>query len=219
MRGMLPLCVLLAASPLQEAGIFREVEFENDRLLITRVIIPPGFQGEMHSHHAASLELFLTDDHIREAFPDGSGKDWRANAGELTCIEPVTHRIQNLRSEPTEIISIEFKGGPMKTCPQMDPEAVRAGVEFENGVARITRGRIGPRQTGQMHSHPEYIGIFLTDAKLRATLSDGTVQELEGKRGVVRGAAPVTHRIENLADRPFEAIDINLKPARGKSKP
>ncbi len=56
------------------------------------------------------------------------------------------------------------------------------------------------------------------DAKLRAHLSDGTVRELEGKRGFVRGAAPVTHRIENLADTPFEAIDINLKPAPGSPK-
>jgi quercetin dioxygenase-like cupin family protein len=195
------------------AGIVRKVEFENDRIVVMRIINPVGFLGEMHSHDAAGLELFLTDDHIREIFPDGSSKEWRAQAGELACIEPVTHRVQNLRSEPTEIISIEFKGEPMKTCPKMDPEVVRAGVEFENDRVRITRGKIGPRQTGQMHTHPEYVGIFLTDAKLRATLSDGTVRELEGKRGFVRGAAPVTHQIENRADAPFEAIDINLKPA------
>lgn len=211
-------CLLAAAAASQQPAVTSKVEFESDRIVITRVIIPPGFQSEMHTHHAASLELFLTDDHVKETLPDGSVKDWRARAGELACIEPVTHRIQNLRSAPTEILSVEFKGGHMKTCPKVDAQAVRSGVEFENDLVRITRGKIGPRQTGQMHSHPEYIGIFLTDAKLRAHLSDGTVRELEGKRGFVRGAAPVTHRIENLADTPFEAIDINLKPAPGSPK-
>jgi quercetin dioxygenase-like cupin family protein len=195
------------------AGIVREVQFENDRIVVTRIILPPGFRSEMHPHNAASVEIFLTDDHIREIFPDGSSKEWRPQAGELACIDPVTHRVQNLRSEPTEIIRIEFKGEPMKACPKPDPEAARSGVEFENDRVRITRGKIGPRQTGQMHSHPEYVGIFLTDAKLRVHLSDGAVRELEGKRGFVRGAEPVTHKIENLADTPFEAIDINLKPA------
>jgi quercetin dioxygenase-like cupin family protein len=202
----------------QQPGITRNVEFENDRIVVTRIVNPVGFLGEIHTHDAASLELFITDDHIREIYPDGSSKEWRAKAGELACFDPVTHRIQNLRSEPTEILSIEFKGGHMKTCPKVDAQAVRSGVEFENEVVRITRGKIGPRETGQMHTHPEYIGIFLTDAKLRAYLSDGTVRELEGKRGFLRSAAPVTHRIENLADTLFEAIDINLKPAPAPPK-
>ena len=221
-RGVrLALTMLLLAccsSAGQQAQVTSKVEFENDRIVVMRVIIPPGFQSEMHPHAAASLELFLTDDHIKETLPDGSAKDWRARAGELACIEPVTHRIQNMRSEPTEIISVEFKGEPMKACPKVDPQAVRAGVEFENDRVRITRGKIGPRQSGQMHTHPEYVGIFLTDAMLRAHLSDGTVRELEGKRGFLRSAAPVTHRIENLADTPFEAIDINLKPAPNQRK-
>jgi quercetin dioxygenase-like cupin family protein len=215
----LPLLLLACeTAAAQQAGITRKVEFENDRIMVTRVVIPPGFQSEMHAHDAAGLELFLTDDHIQETLSDGSAKDWRAKAGELACIDPVTHRIQNLRSEPSEIISIEFKGGHMKTCPKVDAQAVRSGVEFENELVRITRGKIGPRETGQMHTHPEYVGIFLTDAKLRAFLSDGTVRELEGKRGFLRRAAPVTHRIENLADTPFEAIDINLKPAPRQPK-
>lgn len=207
------------ATAKSEGDVVRKVEFENDQVVVTRIVSPAGFVGQMHSHDAAGLEIFITDDHIRETLPDGSAREWRAKAGELACMEPVTHRVENLRSEPSELLSIEFKGERMKACPKQDAEAVRAGVEFENDRVRITRGKIGPRQTGQMHSHPEYIGIFLTDAKLRAHLSDGTVRELEGKRGMVRGAAPVTHRIENLADTPFEAIDINLKPAPGKSKP
>lgn len=211
-------CLLAAPAATQQTAITRKLEFENDSLLITRVIIPPHFQGEMHSHDAASLEVFITDDHIRETEPDGSTNDRRAKAGELACIEPVTHRIQNLRSEPTEIISIEFKGALRRTCPQSNPQAGLAGVEFEDDRVRITRGKIGPRQTGQMHSHPEYIGIFLTDAKLRVHLSDGTVRELEGKRGFLRSAAPVTHKIENLADATFEAMDINLKPAPPQPK-
>lgn len=205
--------VLLPVSSLPgtQSNIVSKTEFENDQILIERTIIPPGFRGEMHTHKAASLEIFITDDHIQETLADGSVKDWRAKAGELACIEPATHAVQNMRTSPTEIISIEFKGTPMTTCPKVDPESVRAGVEFENDIVRITRGKLGPKKTGPVHTHPEYVGIFLTDAKLRLHAGDGAVRELEGKRGFLRSSGPVTHRVENLADAPFEALDINLK--------
>jgi len=205
----------ITSSPGPQSDIVSKTEFENDQVLIERTIIPPGFRGEMHTHDAASLEIFITDDHIQETLPDGSAKDLRAKAGELACIEPRTHSIRNMRASPTEIISIEFKRAPMKSCPKVDPQAVAAGVEFENDVVRITRGKLAPKQTGSMHTHPEYIGIFLTDAKLRLRTADGAVRELEGKRGFLRSSGPVTHSVENLADTPFEALDINLKsPAR-----
>lgn len=212
-------CLLAGTGAGQQPGIVRKVEFEDEHIVVTRIINPVGFVGQMHTHEAAGLEIFVTDDHIREILPDGSSREWRAKAGEMECIEPVTHRVENLRSEPSELLSIEFKGEPMKACPKQDPEKVRSGVEFENERVRITRGKIGPRQTGQMHSHPAYIGIFLTDARLRVYLSDGTVGALEGKRGYLRSAPPVTHKIENLADMPFEAIDINFKPAPSRPKP
>jgi len=206
----------ISSSPGPQSEIVRKKEFDNGQILIERTIIPPGFRGEMHTHEAASLEIFITDDHIQETLPDGSVRDWRAKAGELACIEPVAHGVRNLRNAPTEIISIEFKGAPMKSCPKVDPQAVAAGVEFENALVRITRGKLGPQQTGSVHSHPEYVGIFLTDAKLRLRTADGAVLELEGKRGFLRSSGPVTHSVENLADTPFEALDINLKPPAGQ---
>ena len=50
-------------------------------------------------------------------------------------------------------------------------------VEFENDQMRVLRISYGPHEKSVMHSHPEGVVIFLTDAKGRFTLPDGTTQE------------------------------------------
>ena len=192
----------------QQPSVVRKLEFENPHVLIERITIPARYVGPMHSHTNPSLEIFLTDDHIRETLADGTSREWKSKAHEVAWAGESTHRVENLRRSATEIISIEFKSLPpaaAKTAPS--PSA----LEFENEWVKVTHGKLGPRQTGPVHTHPQYIGVFLTDAQLRAHISDGTVRELSGKWGDASWRAPVTHRIENLADAPFEAVDVNLK--------
>jgi len=196
----------------QRPEISQKVEIENEQVLVMRVTIPPGYSGEMHSHALPGLEVFLTDDHIRETLPDGSQHEWRAKAGEVAWIAPVTHRVENLRDRPTEIISIEFKTLPASALAAPSDEATR---ELENEWVNVTRGRIEGRTKGSAHTHPNYIGVFLTDAHLRIHLPDGSTREVTGKRGGVSWREAVTHSIENLVDVPFEAVDVNLKPPRG----
>lgn len=196
----------------QRPAISRKIEIDNGQVLVTRIIIPPGYASDMHTHALPSLEIFLTDDHIRETMPDGSQQEWRAKAGETAWIAPSSHRVESLRDRPTEIIAIEFKALPAAALAAPSGEAVR---ELENDWVKVTRGRLEPRTKGSMHSHPNYIGVLLTDARLRAYLPDGSTRDLTGKRGDVSWREALTHSLENLADVPFEAVDVNLKPQRG----
>ena len=204
-------CFLLAAVPLagQQATVARKLEFENEQVRIERVIIPAHYAGPMHTHERPGVEIFLTDDHIRETLPGGTGREWKAKANGAAWVGAVTHRVENLRNAATEIISIEFKSLPPAAAKTAAEESA---AEFENEWVKITHGKLGPKQWGPVHSHPDYVGVFLTDAKLRAHIADGTIREINGKRGDATWRAPVTHSIENLADTPFEAIDVNLKP-------
>lgn len=204
---------LVLALPLagQQADVTRKLEFENEQVRVERVIIPPGYKSPaMHTHALPSLEIFLTDDHIAETLPDGTRRELRAKANEVAWLGPSTHRIENLRSAPTEIIAIEFKSLPPAAAKTPSTDGMEA---LENEWIRVAHGRIAPGQRGTVHTHPNYVAVFLSnEVKLRAHLADGATREITGKRGDVQWRAPVTHSVENLAATPFEAIDVNLKP-------
>jgi quercetin dioxygenase-like cupin family protein len=84
-------------------------------------------------------------------------------------------------------------------------------VEFENEKVRILRISYGPKEKSEMHSHPPMVAIFLTDHHSRHTLPDGKSEELRGKTGEVRYMEAWEHNPENLSDKPFELIGIELK--------
>jgi quercetin dioxygenase-like cupin family protein len=221
----LSLTVLLAgATGAQRApapSVVSKVEFENEFVRIERVTIPVGFKSPLHTHPRPSVEVFLTDDHVREALPNGTSKDYQSKAGDVVWNDTVTHRVENLSPQSVTLISIEIKGRPAAGQRSGAPAAGEAKVELENDWVRVVRGRISPGQKSPVHSHPRYVGIFLSETKLRATLADGSQREISGKRGDVSWREPVTHSIENLAATPFEAIDVNLKtlPAEKSAPP
>jgi hypothetical protein len=62
-----------------------------------------------------------------------------------------------------------------------------------------------------MHTHPPIVAIFLTDHHIRHTYSDGTFEEMRGKAGDVQYVEAWEHSPENLSDRPFECIAVELK--------
>ncbi len=192
-----------------QAAVTSKLELENEQVRIERLSIPPGNVSAMHSHALPGLEVFLTDDHIRETLADGTTREWRAKANEVLWTGAGTHRVENLRNAATEIIVITFKALPPAAARTA---AAASSEEFENAWVKVTRGRLPAKAKGPVHTHPQYIGVILSDARVRAHMTDGTTRDLTGKRGEVSWRAPVTHSIENLADAPFEAIDVNIKP-------
>jgi hypothetical protein len=55
------------------------------------------------------------------------------------------------------------------------------------------------------------VAIFLTDHHSRHTLPDRKSEELRGKSGEVRYMQAWGHNPENLSDKPFELIAVELK--------
>ena len=54
---------------------------------------------------------------------------------------------------------------------KVDPKHYK--VEFENDRVRVVRITYAPGEKSVMHSHPESIGVFLTDAHAKFTYPDG----------------------------------------------
>jgi hypothetical protein len=91
-----------------------------------------------------------------------------------------------------------------------DPEHWR--LEFENERVRVTRAKVEPREVERMHQHSlPAVVVYLTDQDIQRTLPDGTTAKVHINAGV-RWVEPNAHRVENLADKPFELIRIDLKP-------
>lgn len=84
-------------------------------------------------------------------------------------------------------------------------------VEAENDRVRVVRVRYGPREKSTMHGHPATIAVFLTDARFKFTYPDGRSEEIAASAGQVMSMDAFVHDPENLTDRPFEGILIELK--------
>jgi hypothetical protein len=69
-----------------------------------------------------------------------------------------------------------------------------------------------------MHNHPHSVTVFLTDGKLKMTFPGGKsmVGTVPAGAAVFEEAGP--HQPENLLDKPFEAVRIELKsPVEGQT--
>ena len=94
---------------------------------------------------------------------------------------------------------------PIKVDPQ------HYTVEAENDKVRVVRIKYGPRERSKMHAHPASVVVFLTDGRFRFTYADGKSEEITGNAGQVLYMDAYEHDPENLTDRPFEAILVELK--------
>ncbi len=84
-------------------------------------------------------------------------------------------------------------------------------VEFENDRVRVVRIKYGPGEKSVMHSHPESIGVFLTDAHAKFTYPDGRTEDIDAKAGSVQHMDAFTHLPESTSKTPFEVIQVELK--------
>ncbi len=92
-------------------------------------------------------------------------------------------------------------------------------VEFENAQVRVLRIHYGPHEKSVMHSHPNAVVIYLSDLRTKFTMPDGKSVERSGKAGETMWTPAETHLPENLTDKPFEGILVELKSKPAAAKP
>ncbi len=112
--------------------------------------------------------------------------------------------------------SIAFVAAPSFLTTAVGEDAVKADpqhytVEFENDRVRVIRIKYGSGEKSVMHTHRPHVAIFLTDNTARMTLPDGTSSEVTGEAGATLWADAVEHLPENLSDKPFELVLVELK--------
>ena len=97
---------------------------------------------------------------------------------------------------------------------KVDPK--HYSVVTENDQVRILKVHYGPHEKSVMHSHPNAVAVFLTDAKGTFTFPDGKKQDFAVKAGDSQYSAAGTHLPENTGDKDMEVIVTELKGKTAK---
>ena len=84
-------------------------------------------------------------------------------------------------------------------------------VEFENVKVRVLRISYAAGEKSVMHYHPDSVAVFLTDGKTRMTTPDGKSEDTPAKAGVANWAPAGSHLPQNVGDKRFEVILVELK--------
>lgn len=92
---------------------------------------------------------------------------------------------------------------------KVDPKHYK--VEFENDRVRILRITYGAHEKSTMHEHPDAVAVFLTDGRSKFTLPDGKAQDSAFKAGTTMWTPAGKHLPENMGDKPFELILVEMK--------
>lgn len=98
-----------------------------------------------------------------------------------------------------------FAQDPVK----VDPKHYK--VVFENDQVRVLRITYGPGEKSVMHYHPDGVAVFLTDGKSQFTFPDGKKEKNNVKAGLTIWSPAGKHLPENIGEKPYELILVEMK--------
>jgi quercetin dioxygenase-like cupin family protein len=214
------LSLVMFASTLGAADpVPARVTLENDFVKVIDVTAQPHEKTRMHEHKINRVMVYLNAGRQHFEWQKGKPSDLNWKAGQALWSPAAGMHIAEITSDqPVRIIEIELKkpgGGKNPGAPALDPVKVISKnyrVEFENDQVRVVRVKATPKETLPLHEHAvNRVSVLLTDQEFRITAADGTVQNPKRKAGEVAWGTPVKHTEENLSDKPFETIMVELK--------
>lgn len=192
---------------------------ENDQVRVLKADDAPHSKTAMHEHKANRVMIYLTAGRQEITLQSGQKTVLDVKAGEVRWSPANGMHVSEVTSNaPLHIIEVEVKkpGDPAKTPKSaldpltIDPQDYK--LEFENPQVRVIRVKFPPHHQVPLHEHMlNRVVVYLTDQNGRMTTPDGKVDNAQHKAGEASWGAPVKHREENLNDKPFEAVVVELK--------
>jgi uncharacterized RmlC-like cupin family protein len=210
------LAALAAAQDPVQASPDYKAEIENNWVRVWRVKRGPHANAPMHAH-PASVIVFLTDYHQRITGADGKSQEVTHKAGDVSYTEAVKHSEENLSDQPLEAVVIELKPRPPGFKPKpitldpvkLDPE--HHLVPLENDRVRVLRTILEPHLKSQLHEHPHYVVVYLTELHTTMTLGDGRTVDNPRRPGEIAWRDALQHVTENIGDHTAMEIQVELK--------
>ena len=217
-RLILSCCFCLALSVFTPAQT-SHTNIDNDQAKVLSVTVEPHQKTPVHQHVVNRVMIYLQAGRQNIDYQDGKKVllDWKA--GEAMWSPASGMHVAEITSDrPVTIVEVELKnpGSSAKAgTSSLDPvklDSKHYQVEFENDQVRVLRVRIGAKETAPMHEHVlNRVVTYLTDQNFTVTTAEGKVQSVEHKAGEISWGGPAKHKEENLSDKPFEALVVELK--------
>ena len=112
------------------------------------------------------------------------------------------------------LISMLVGGGAAGAASPRAVQAQAAGdtLELENSWVRVWRSKRAQHEKTPMAEHLPHVVVYLTDVRQRITEADGRAENIARDAGAVAYRVGGMYAEENVADRPLEAIVVELKP-------
>jgi hypothetical protein len=219
----LTICLLAGAALAAQNS---QPSFENDQVIINEPhpgIPIPGFTRKMHDHKLNRVMIYLHPGGETLHYQDGSIKELKWAAGEAQW-SPASGYHYSVIPDTTPpftgpmIVDIGLKkpGDPSKVfSTTLDPLRVDPKdftLQFENSQVRVLRVKLAPGQSAPIHEETlNSFVVYITDQNLRETSADGKSDVLEHKASTFSWNGPCKHSLQNLSDKPFEALIVELK--------
>ena len=84
-------------------------------------------------------------------------------------------------------------------------------LAFENETVQVVDVHYGPHEKSGMHDHPGGVVVVITAGHLKFTDENGKTREVYAKPGESRWFPAFKHKVENLSDKPFDGVYIEIK--------
>jgi quercetin dioxygenase-like cupin family protein len=192
---------------------------ENDQVRVIQVTDQPHAKTSPHEHKLNRVMIYLTAGRQEITPQGGKAAVLKYKAGEVKW-SPAggMHVSEVISSAPVRIVEVEIKkeGDPGKAVKtaldplKVDPKDYK--LEFENSQVRVIRVRFPPHHAVPLHEHLlNRVVVYITDQNGRMTTPDGKVDTAQHKAGEASWGAPVKHQEENMSDKAFEAVVVELK--------
>ena len=202
-------------------GLFAQANqppIDNEYVKVIIAHEQPHVKTALHEHKFNRVMIYLQPGRQDIVSQAGAKTVLNFGAGDVKW-SPVSglHTSEVVSDAPVTIIELEIKkeGNGKTVDTKLDPIKVDPQdykLEFENSQVRVVRVHMPAHRQVPTHEHTlNRVVVYLTDQNGRMTAADGKVDTAQHKAGEVSWGGPVTHKEENLMDRPFEAIVVEFK--------
>lgn len=107
------------------------------------------------------------------------------------------------------IVCLAVSAATAQDPTKVEPKHYKLG--FENEHVQVVYVHYGPHEKSVMHDHPGGVVVYVTEGHLKFTDPNGKSTEVFAKPGEARWFPPFKHRVENLGEKPFDAVYVGVK--------
>ena len=219
MKASLLSCFFCLALVVRIPAQSSETNIDNNQVKVLSVTNKPHQKSSLHQHITNRVMIYLQAGGQTIEYQDGKKVLLSWKAGEVKWSQASGRHTSELTTDkPVTIVEVELKkpGGSARVgTSTLDPVKVdprHYKVEFENDQVRVLRVRIGAKESAPMHEHVlNRVVTYLTDQDFRITTAEGKVDSAMHRAGDVSWGGPAKHEEENLSDKTFEAVVVELK--------